>query len=639
MKDKPLKFTPEEFAKLPDRDPNEPLVFTAEEFAALPDAEVSIDTEALSGPRSFIDTTGQAATDAGKWLARQVDRPSAGLRAGIKDFATSPGIDLPQTFKQSVRGFIDPDKAPKTPETLEAMGVPSNLARNEWVGLAADMTVLDPLAVAGGISKGVALARAGGPSALKAASATRKLGTLNKLAGTSEIAQANFRRNEEVLQNLLQEPEIDRLFRKPNDLKKALTGESLGQASGETLEYLPDADAADFIEGGMIAKEAKKAEAIVDRASRELSKRGADISSMEVEDILTSGIRRRMETPGTGTDADVAARQMAIVDRYLGKLGASPGKGSPDRPVTLQQLQIAKKEIGKRLSSKDFARATLDGAMAQEKEVLTEVYGKLKGLILNQADQVRMGGELDALNKRMQGMYALDQLMTKPAAVQFQTMAAGFPVTEATRAATKVGVGAFGGTVSGLPGVSKDAGMIGGAALGYTLAKPEREAVSRYMQFGAPDNMGGKAYTIENALQIMAKERQQQRQPQSMSRPYNFGNVEMVMKTPLPRSTQALLGMKDFAKLKVAQMMPQAAEEFAYMLDNTPAQALPAMLGKFAAKNPAIFEYDERNRWDGKMGEVVDRQAAVQQIRKRKDIPATERAKAIMKAHNEGIVE
>jgi hypothetical protein len=559
----------------------------------------------------------------GGFISEQLERPAAAMRSGISTMANR-GVPI-DAAANAVRGFVKPSEAPTASETLEDIGVPKPIAQNPVASMAADV-VMDPFLFTGVAKK--AASKLGQVSGLTRTAAERNYGKIKSFAGHSDDAIKRLEQNKDVMKLVLTERDVDSNLRRPNELKKILTGKQLGFTDEipEAAESLRWIDAGDYIRGGKIGEEAKAVDELVSKASRQLQTRGINLRDTGIGDILVPPKLQDYNVPGLGVDEATFDRVRNIADKYLGTL-------KNKQFVTLEDIHQFKKNLGTRLSNKDFLKST-DPGVALEKEVLTEMYIKAKGFVANNADKAGLGQEINFRNAKMQAYYTLDNVLTKPASRQVQLTSQGFPLKDAAMAVGgPVAGAAFGSQLFGYGG--KLTGAAGGA-LGARMTSANRANVADYLKYTLPPNAGQKAIMTEmtGRQAFPFGEDSQSRSPDAVmekARNYNFQRVKSMMTQPLPRSSDELLNNKAAKELLIAKSYhmvgPEAAQILERQFEMFPPQQMKPVLQKFMTDNPSLFEGDEYNRVDGVIMDDMMKQKAISELSKRKDISAIQRAR------------
>ena len=588
--------------------------------------EVSLSPEAgqfaQDVKESFETYVEKPAKAVGSFVSEQLERPAAAFRSGLSTMANR-GMPI-DAAANAMRGLIKPEEAPTPSQTLEDIGVPRDIAQNPAVSLAGDV-VMDPFLFAGVAKK--AASKLGQVSGLTKTSAERNYGKLKSFAGHSEDAIKRLEQNKDVMKLVLTERDVDSNLRRPNELKKLLTGKQLGLTDEipEAEQTLRWVDAGDYIGGGKIGEEAKAVDGLVTQASNKLKNRGINVRNMGIGNILVPPKLQDYNVPGIGVDEATFDRVRSIADKYLGSL-------KNKEIVTLEDVHQFKKNLGKRLSNKDFLKSS-DPGVALEKEILTEMYRKAKGFVANAADTVGMGEEINFRNAKMQAYYTLDNVMTKPASRQVQVMSQGFPFQDL---GTAVGATVGGATIgSQLFGFGGKVGGMAGAAMGARMTKPQIRNVTDYMKYAMPANVGEKALMTEMAgRQALPFGEDVSRSPDAVmesARNYNFQRVKSMMSQPLPRSSDELINNVAAKNLLISKAYHMVGPEAAQILERQyemfqPAQMKP-VLQKFMTDNPSLFAADDYNRVDGIITDDVMKQKAINELSKRKDISAIQRAR------------
>lgn len=597
------------------------------EVSVAPDAE-GFARDVKQGFEEYVtEPLGKAAS----FVGRQLERPAAGLRSGI---STMANLGEPiQAASNSLRGFINPEQAPTPAETLEDVGVPRKVAQNPLVNIPADM-LMDPFLFGKGASK--ALGKLGEVSKLSKTAAEKNYGKLKSMAGHSDAAINRLEQNKNNMVLALSESDIENNLRRPNELKRILSGRSLGVSDvvDEVADPISKIDAADFIQGGKISKLGKEVDAMIADTSAKLQNRGFSIRGSGIADIVWPQKLREFEMPGSGIDKAQYDKIVKVAERYRGSL-------LNKSDITLEDLHRFKKKLGENLTNKDFLKqAASDPTVSLEKDVLTEMYVKTKGLIVNLADKVKSadgkgsaGEELDFLNRKMQAYYTIDSILTKPASRQVMLTSQGFPVGDAASAVAKTAGGAaLGSQMFGFGG--KTAGLAG-AAVGARMSKPELTNISDYLKYTIPPGTG------ENLMQTQMYGRQafpmdQGRSPDGVgqdAQSYNFKRVKSLMSQPLPRSSDELISNKAARDMLISKTYHMVGPEAAGILERQfdmfqPAQLKPA-LQKFMTDNPSLFDADDYNRVDGIITDDLMIQKAVSDIRKREGMDSVQKARTI----------
>jgi hypothetical protein len=130
------------------------------------------------------------------------------------------------------------------------------------------------------------------------------------------------------------------------------------------------------------------------------------------------------------------------------------------------------------------------------------------------------------------------------------------------------------------------------------------------------------------------RQQMQSRSPdavQEQARNYNFQRVKSLMTQPLPRSSDELINNAAARNLLISKAYNMVGPEAAQILERQfemfqPAQMKP-VLQKFMTDNPSLFDADEYNRVDGVITDDVMKQKAINELSKRKDISAIQRAR------------
>jgi hypothetical protein len=607
-------MTKEELIKKLEEDDKRKELISKLEQSDKPQVSVSPEADLLArdikeGLETYIEKPAKAV---GSFVSEQIERPAAAFRSGISTMANR-GVPL-DAAANAVRGFMKPEEAPTASETLEDLGVPKEIARNPVASIAGDV-LMDPLLATGVAKK--ALSKLGEVSKLTKTAAERNYGKLKSFAGHSDDAIKRLEQNKDVMKLVLTEREVDSNLRKPNELKKILTGKSLGLTDEipEAEQMLKWVDAGDYIRGGKIGEEAREVDKLVSQASKKLENRNINVRNMGIGDILVPPKMKDYNVPGLGVDEATFDRVRNIADKYLGSL-------KNKEFVTLEDIHQFKKNLGTRLSNKDFLKST-DPGVALEKEVLTDMYIKAKGFIANAADKVNLGQEINFRNAKMQAYYTLDNVMTKPASRQVQITSQGFPYGDAALATSAITGGATIG--SQLFGFGGKVGGLAGGMMGARMTSPQIRNVKDYLKYSTPANLGEKTIMTEmmGRQALPFGQQDQSRSPDAViesARNYNFKRTRSLMSQPIPRSTDSIINHDANKQLLLMKTYHTLGPEAAGILErqfemSSPTQMKP-ILQKFMTDNPSLFAEDEYNRVDGIITDDIMKQKAMTDISK-----------------------
>lgn len=597
------------------------------EFEGQPDPDI-VDPQAEA---QASGTMGNIASDTLSAIGNTIDRVGAGWRKGTAAVKEGGLSEFPG---QATKGFVSPESAPNVPEWMDTMGIPGS--GNPIAEFAVDATLGDPLMLAGGlvkgVDKGIDLVR--GADKVASLAKSRAYGQLLKKAriGADTAVFRGMEAAKPELSKLLTLPEVDALKNNPTELKKFLTGKTVGleDAAEAELDNLVDG-AEEVVSGGKLGETAREVDSIIKEASRTLARKGEYISSDDVIRPVIEKIRGKKALPGTGVDKGEFARLEQIVQKYI-----APIEIGEARPVTLSDLQSLKKELGKNLTSRHFTMPA-DALVAKEKEILTDMYHAVKDRIEKEAGKIYAGtgrtvGDLiREKNRDMRAMYVLDKAVTKDAIKQTKMLSEGFPVMSAVKAGGKTAVGAAGATGAFGPGAQSV-----GAAGGALWAAPDIKAMRDYARFSPAFPEAGKmAQTglgLEASLRQLSRDRfSDPSQQQEQSGNYNMSRINSVMSSRLPRYTEFALENKDLLLSKLQLQAPELVQGFEDALRVANKDQLSVLLGKMADKRPDLFVHDKYNRWDDKFVNDLDQQRYINEVRKSGG-RSIERAKALMEA-------
>jgi hypothetical protein len=122
-----------------------------------------------------------------------------------------------------------------------------------------------------------------------------------------------------------------------------------------------------------------------------------------------------------------------------------------------------------------------------------------------------------------------------------------------------------------------------------------------------------------------------------MNQPEGISEIDII-KTPLPRTTKAILENKEFVKAKIHMYAPQMESIVADTLDNDP-DAIAGLLPVIMMQFPQIFQRDPYNRVDGKIMDPNLKAKARKDILQNKDYSSGEKAKRLSDLNESGYLE
>jgi len=110
---------------------------------------------------------------------------------------------------------------------------------------------------------------------------------------------------------------------------------------------------------------------------------------------------------------------------------------------------------------------------------------------------------------------------------------------------------------------------------------------------------------------------------------------EQLIRTPLPRSTEALMEQKPFVLAKIAQMMPEMYDAVKDVFEHNP-ESLGELAQVISMKMPHVFAKDKYNRFDGRIVSEADKQKAIKDTLLKEELNSIEQAKIITKLNKTG---
>jgi hypothetical protein len=199
-----------------------------------------------------------------------------------------------------------------------------------------------------------------------------------------------------------------------------------------------------------------------------------------------------------------------------------------------------------------------------------------------------------------------------------------------------VGVGVYAATGSKGAGLSA-AGVYGTSKLGQAFSKkfPGVEANMLYRILHGdiiPSGKAGALYKGSEAVRgasfpLRDEERSPGRTPQSIP--------EEIMRTPLPRSSEDLLGKADFVRAKAAQQAPEMYDYVNDLLTNSP-ENIKEIMPALVQAAPHLFEQDKYDRVDGIIYNPEKKEYARNDIMKNDDLSHSEKMLMINQINKTG---
>lgn len=136
-----------------------------------------------------------------------------------------------------------------------------------------------------------------------------------------------------------------------------------------------------------------------------------------------------------------------------------------------------------------------------------------------------------------------------------------------------------------------------------------------------------------NRMPVEVYNNHQGRKPQSVA-----NLPEELIRTPLPRTTAALMEKKNFVLAKIAQMAPEMLEAVKDTYDRDP-EMLSELAPVIAMKMPHFFERDKYNRFDGRIMSEQDKAKAIKDTLGDTRLSTIEQAKIISRLNKEGLYD
>ncbi len=319
---------------------------------------------------------------------------------------------------------------------------------------------------------------------------------------------------------------------------------------------------------------------------------------------LDSAIAKTISQSNKGTLPETAQKEAeAFLNQWVVE-NLLPG------PISAKNLESLKRNIQEEVSSTYKNMGTNDIQLARKKDLLVSLASNLKDTL----ERVAPDATYAENNKIMSALFTqksdLEDLIAKEAA--------------------QSGKG-FRGAYETVTGVIDD--MTGGTSREMVRASAG-DLLNRYANVAKILGAGVQQAPQKAAFTAGEPEQMQGRNPdaiQDQARNYNFQRVKSMMSQPLPRSSDELINNAAARNLLISKTYHMVGPETAQILERQfemfkPQQMKP-VLQKFMTDNPSLFDADEYNRVDGVITDDVMKQKAINELSKRKDISAIQRAR------------
>lgn len=598
--------------------------------------------EDISSPSAMGEAVGLA--------AEAVDIPASMLRAGAYgalDEDSSMSEEISKQYQRIKEG--DSEYGPSGKDVVMAAGMEDGTMA-DLAGVGAEM-VLDPASLVGA---GVGLTKAAKNIGKSAGESIKKLSKTPSSRVFAEHTSASKYGKEGVRPELLAEAGIQedliKYIDKPSKLLEAIEGPKRIVYPNQ-LQSGKKSIKMEKVKGksGKLGEISDELEAMINTISN-TTFRGTDVDTKYIVDPISAKKIDKMEDPLSGVpfSLDEAAQAEEYIDSIMRK-----GKKS----FNLKELFDLKKELGKRVSSREFWKNP-DDATAVKKEATIDLINQIDGVIEKALDGVpiRTDNGIDnaaevykVQNDRLHKLMQIRGLLNSVPPKELKDVNVPQILMESGLAGAALGTGAMLG--SGSPTAAFISGAAGSAA--WAMRDRGRSLTDAFLakNLDKAGKAAEKAVPFSGGLlpQIIRETKDEpievktpyvqdimrglpnKREPQSFMSPRQrlemkeFNLPKALLESKIPRTSKGLQENAQLFKMKVAQEAenivadrmnasgadPEMADpaeirdaakqlytQVTILLDERP-QDIPKMLPVFASQMPHFFEDDAYNRIEG----------------------------------------
>jgi hypothetical protein len=480
-----------------------------------------------------------------------------------------------------------------------------------------------------------------------------------------------------VLGTRLVEEDLQGLLKSPEKLYDKIAGKSrIQKINPESLDTLIIKRGPK--EKGLIGEVADSVDDVIKKTQDYYGIKpikNSDIMAQTIgENVKTALSKTSGETPDMGVvqkTLDKVLKPFETVSADAGYLGAGMTV-KKSKTLNLEELQQLRKNIGKQVADRKFY-ATPDVAIAQETEVLKQLYRELGTTIKGQLEGKRViignktldaGQFYEAQNNRLKHLLNMESLLEYAPTEALKSPDAAATLASMMAKGTTWGATAAAGSLFGLPISPGTSALLGfSAGAGNVAQEAIRRNAPEYLSDIFKQAAKVAPYGVQGlergAIQTMrdgefSPESSMGRSPQG-GYDFNVGSpaFQGVLSSPqaapinprelihyrIPRSTQGILENKEKVLAKLVQngVPPEMIDTITQAL-NEDEEAVSNIAPLLMEQFPTIFEKSKYKVFDGKFIDPNDKARAADDISKRDDLNSIQRAKMISKINKTGEV-
>ena len=568
------------------------------------------------------------------YIAEGFDRiTGAPTRKAIGEFQES-GSPV-EAIKAGFQQFGEPVSEAPTGEELLPESIEDPMAR-KILGTGVEF-VADPSAIAGagmkGVSKAMSMVRPIRVS-LRGKASRNLMKSMAQISTNSKVKEALKKMEPEEIGDALIRADLEKYSNRPKTLVDKILGKKKVKYEKQRVGKKTIDKPVTTYEKGLLSQNADEVDNLITQLDDQVDV--VDVAELQQE-MLRKNIRLRMDTTSAEKFSPKEIQKYEeTIEQYLKTIGDGPNERS------ISELQKLKREIGKKLASKDFFAPT-DRKIAFEKAALKDVYYTLKRKIEDVSDGVIIdGGKLgkgDAgtilkmLNDKSAKLIELTSMLDYIPAKELRDPSKAQNLLNLIITGT-AGVTAYGVTQSPYYGVAAAVGAGAGLAKKGVESKlpawlGRKQAQLSKGRIPLDPTMKGVlgASAGAGAMSRMPRLMNQGREPQSVA--------EQIETTPLSRNTQELMSQPQLFLGKIAQQKPQAFD-LAKEAMRQGGMYLDNFIKQMVIESPHLFEQDKYNRIDGKITDPASRATAIKDVNNMGDLNPVEKAEIIDKLNKTG---
>lgn len=597
---------------------------------------------------SFLDSVLSGVATAGEYIDRYTGAP---VRSGIG--ALLDEDDKTGFFGEYAKQFGKPtETAPTGKDIAKEIGVPDigipiagkgmplteetpRVSTQDIVGLGIDFFA-EPFTVAAPFAKGASMAIKQVPflrQGLKTAASKKAFKALSEIPTSAKMREFVNRSIPEIAGKALVEENLTRFLNKPEKLLEKIAGSKSSALETKVIGGKKYDVPVKAYKGGLIDDISSETDKIIDSINTKAGK--IDIEDIQSE-LLSKDILRRI-------DPEVAEKLSEKDLKKYGRIVKEYLKPSSGKERTLKELQSIKRDIGKKLSSKEFFMPQ-DKSLAFEKVVLKDIYHTLQRkiedvtsgiMLVSDGKGVPAGDLIKINNQKVSALMDIKGLLENVPADSIRDPSAMQRLLDAFGTGL-FGLGVYAATQSKLAGLSAS-GVYGTSKLGKAFAKKfpgiEADILYRILHGDViPSGKMGDVFMGTESIRgasfpLRDEERNPDRSPQSIP--------ETIMRTPLPRNSQELLEKADFVRAKAAQQAPEMYDYVNDILSHNP-ENIKDLMPALVQAVPHLFEQDKYDRVDGIIYNPQKKEYARNDIMKNDDLSHSEKMLMINQINKTG---